>query len=243
MKTSRIIETQGSITKNEALNSVDFKVLKNTYVAEASAPYPDYYGKVPQIAAPNTLYLFTKNFYLLNEVLKTSCDMAEYFGYTKKLDVATSILDFVDYYHFAIRVKNFPDYINIHWLQECFSSEGIIFLSKVRLLEVARVTVFKQFRIEKLEAGIFLDKDNDHKGYICIPGQISTVEFDEILLDLRNNAKCELFDAAIGSLKINRKTESIIRIYSENLNTKLLRCAKQKFSQHFSKKELHVFLE
>lgn len=238
MKTPRIIETQGSITKNEAINPVDYKILKNTCVAEAMAPYPDYYGLVPQIASTNTLYLFTKKFYLLDEVLKTTCEMAEYFGYTKKLDVATSILDFNDYYHFAIRVKDFADYINIHWLQECFGSEGIIFLSKVCLKNFARVTVFKRFRIEKLETGIFLDKDNPYNGYISLPEPISTVEFDEMIEDLRNSIKCELFDAAIGSLKINSKTESIIRIYSESMNTKLLRCVKQKFSQFFSKKEL-----
>jgi len=237
MKTINIIETHGSITKRESLSPVDYRILENTCVAEARFPYADYYGKVPQRISPNSLFLFTKQFYTLDEVLKITCNMKEFFGYSKKLDVATAIFDFVDHYQYAIRVKDFPDYEHIHWLQTCFTSEGINFSRKVHLLKSARVTGFKEFKIEEANEGIYLDIFNNHKGYIIVPRKINSNEFDEILINLRNNHDCPLFDAAVGSININSESKDMIRIYSENINISLLKCAKKKFTNSLLREE------
>ena len=209
METLNIIETYGSITKKESLIPVDYRILENTCVAEARFTYADYYGKTIFSKSPNPLFLFTKHFYKLEEVLKISCNISEFFGYTKKLDIATAIIDLVDHYHYAIRVKEFPDYEHIHWLQNCFASEGVIFSRKAQLLETAKVTVFKSFILEEVEEGIYLDKTNAHKGYISIPRQIKEDEFEAILVNLRNNHDCALFDAATGSVNIDSETKDI----------------------------------
>lgn len=241
MKTTNIIETHGSITKNESLTLIDYKILENTFVAEAGNPYADYYGEVPQKTTPNSLFLFTKQFYPLDEVLKITYGIEDFFGTTKKLDVATSILDFRDHYHYAIRVKDFPDYEHIGWLQTCYKSEGINFVRKVQLSASTVVTVFKRFKLEKLEEGIYLDKDQSRKGYFSIPRKINNDEFAEILINLRNNNDCELFDAAIGTLEIDSSTINVIRLYAENMNVALLRCAKDKFSKYLLRKELQTY--
>jgi len=236
METLNLIETSGSITKKTSLTPVDYRILDNTCVAEARFAYADYYGKTILSNSPNSLFLFTQHFYELEKVLMMSCHMKEFFGYTKKLDIATAIVDLVDHYHYAIRVKEFPDYEHIHWLQTCFTSEGVVFSRKVHLLESAKVTVFKSFKLEEVEEGIYLDKTNAHKGYFSIPRQIKEDEFEAILVNLRNNHDCALFDAAIGSVNFDSETKDIIRIYSENFNIKLLECAKKKFS-HFLSRE------
>lgn len=241
MKTTNINEAQGSITKNVSLTPIDYKIIENTFVAEAGNLYTDYYGEVPQKKTPNSLFLFTKQFYPLDDLLKITCEMKEFFGYTKKIDVATSILDFTDHYHYAIRVRDFPDYQHIHWLQTCYKSEGVNFSRKVHLLESARITVFKCFSLEKLDEGIYLDKKNDHRGYITIPCQINNDEFAEMLIFLRNNNDCELFDATTGTLEINSSTINVVRLYAENMNIALLRCAKDKFSKYILRKELQAY--
>lgn len=240
MKTNNIIETHGSITKDESLTPVEFKIIENTLVAENGEPYQDYYGQVPHKMAPNSLFLFTKQFYTLEEILKITNKIEEFFGSAKKLDVATSILDFTDHYHYAIRIKDFPDYEHIHWLQTCYSSEGVLFIRKIHMPGSARVTVFKSFELDELEEGIYLDKLNGHKGYIIIQRQMNDDEFSEILIEIRNNNNCELFDAAIGIIDINSNTKNMIRIFSENLNSALLKCVKEKFTAYLLKMELHV---
>lgn len=237
MKPTNIIEAQGSITKNELLTPIDFKILENTFVAEARNPYADYYGEIPQKTASNSLFLFTKQFYPLDDVLKIICEIEEFFGITKKLNAATSILDFTDHYHYAIRIKDFPDHEHIHWLQTCYFSEGINFIRKVHMLKSAKITVFKCFKLEKLEEGIYLDKTNNHKGYIIIQRKMNNDEFSDMLVSLRNNNDCKLFEAAIGTINFKSETKYMIRIISENLNVTLLKCIKEWFTKSLLKIE------
>jgi hypothetical protein len=110
----------------------------------------------------------------------------------------------------------------------------------VHLNASVRVTVFKQFILDKQEEGIYLDNTNTHKGYITIPRQMNNSEFSELLINLRNNNDCPLFDAAIGIIEINSETKNMIRIYAENIKIELLKCAKEKFTAFLFKKELHL---
>ena len=41
--------------------------------------------------------------------------------------------------------------------------------------------------LEELEEGIYIDKKEDHKGYIIIPKQITGSEFSDILIDVHHH--------------------------------------------------------
>ena len=235
---NNIIETHGSITKNEILIPIQDKILEGTCVSEAVDSYANYYGESPHLSNPNTLYLFTKRFYSLEDVLKFTCNIENFLKSSRRLKVATSVLDFADHYHYALRIKAFPDYEHIHWLQTCYGSEGVLFCRKVHLLESAEVTTFKRFRLVKLHEGIYLDKNNKHKAYIDISRQINKDEFSNVITYISNNTICELFDAAIGTIYIDTNLINIVRIYSENLNDALLRCIKKQFVKALLNKEL-----
>ena len=229
MKTNNLIKVCGSITKKESLIPVNYNILKNTYVAEANNPYFGYYGMVTEQANPNSLFLFTTHYYTLEEVLRFTQNIDS--CYMEKVNVATASLDFGHHKYFAIRVKYFPDYEHIHLLQSYCIKEGVEFIKKVHMSDFAFVKVNKYFVLEEIEEGIYFDKKEDHKGYITIPKQISNSEFSNILIDIRNNADCKLFDATIGAMIINSRVKDIIRIYSENLNVQLLKCIKERFAK------------
>ena len=93
--------------------------------------------------------------------------------------------------------------------------------------------------LDEIEKGIYKDLNNDHKGYILIPRLINNSEFSDILIEIRNNNDCDLFDAAIGTIDVNSKLGSMIRIFSENLNVRMLKCLQQKFSQSLLREELY----
>lgn len=242
MNSNTIIETNGSITKTETLLPIDYQILNNTVVAEAMFPYADYYGKMPQKITPNSLFLFTKQFYTLEELLKVKHIISRTFEEINNLDVAAAIFDFVDHYQYAIRIKELADYDKVKKIQTWFGSKGILFSKKFHLLQKAKVTVFKRFAVTEIEDQILLDKTNKHKGYVIIPGQISNEEFDEILINLRNNHDCPLFDAALGTIGLHNATKDIVRIYSENINLDLLYCAKKRFSG-FLANDVHLMVK
>lgn len=235
---NNIIETHGSITKNEILIPIQDKILEGTCVSEAVDAYANYYGESPHLSNLETLYFFTKRFYSLEEVLKFTCNIENFLESSRRYRVATSVLDFSDHYHYALRIKAFPDYGHIHWLQTFYGSEGVAFCRKVHLLKLAEVTTFKQFRLEKLHEGIYLDKSNKHKAYIDISRQVNEIEFINVLASIRNNTNCVLFDAALGTIYIDTRLINIVRIYSENLNAALLRSIKKQFIKVLLNKEL-----
>lgn len=235
-----LIHVNGSITKSVKLKKVEFKINHHTCVAEIIEPYAEYYGRLPYSLEPNSLFLFTKSFCKLNDALEVKDFCKETLGKDRKLDLATAILDFTDHYHYAIRVGDFPDYEHIECLQNCYNEHGIEFCKRVHLTQPVRATVFKQFELEQIEPGIYLDRMNQHKGYIITPYQIDFKLFRDFLVNIRNNVECELFDAVIGTIDINAETLNIIRIYSENLNIKQLNCIQGKFLKLLETEKLYV---
>ena len=228
MKTPTLLSVCGSITKKESLLPVTYNILENTYVAEANMPYSGYYGTVPGQATPNSLFLFTTHYYSLEEVLRFVRNIES--CYMENVNIASASLDFAGSTFFAIRVKYFPKHEHIHLLQSCFMKEGVEFVRKVRLPDVATVKVVKCFVLEEIGKGIYIDNKEDHKGYITISKQITDSEFSNALIDIRNNTDCKLFDAAMGAMIIESKAIDLVRIYSENLNEQLLKCIKERFN-------------
>ena len=229
MKTNNLIKVCGSITKKESLIPIDYNILKNTCIAEANFPYSGYYGTVPGQTNPNSIFLFTSNYYSLEEVLRFAQNIDS--CYMEKVNVATASMDFVHHKYSAIRVKYFPDYEHIHLLQTCCITEGVEFAKKVRMSDFAQIRVNKCFVLEELEEGIYIDKKEDHKGYITIPKQITGSEFSDILIDIRNNTDCKLFDAAMGAMIINSQAKDMVRIYSVNLTVQSLKCIQERFAK------------
>ena len=142
---------------------VTYNILNNTCVAEANEPYSDYYGNAPQEAIPNSLFLFTSQYYSLEEVLRFAQNIDS--CYMAKVNVAAASLEFEHHKYSAIRIKYFPDYEHLHLLQSCCINEGVEFIKKVHMSEFALVKICKCFVLEELEEGIFIDKKEDHRGY------------------------------------------------------------------------------
>ena len=233
MKTTNLIKACGSIVKTESLIPVVYNILKNTCVAEASEPYSAYYGNIPQPAIPNSLFLFTSQHYSLEEVLRFAQNIET--CYMEKVNVAAASLEFGQHKYSAIRIKYFPDYEHLHLLQSCCIKEGVEFIKKIQMSESALVKICKCFVLEELEQGIFMDKNEEHRGYLTIPRQITQDQFSDTITEVRNNDDCPLFDAAMGAIIIDSKANEMVRIYSENLDLSLLKCVKEKFTKSILK--------
>jgi len=233
MKTINLIKACGSIVKDESLIPLVYNILDNTCVAEANEPYSEYYGNVPQPANPNSLFLFTSQYYSLEEVLRFAQNIDS--CYMEKVNVAAASVDFGQHKYSAIRVKYFPDYEHLHLLQTCCIKEGVEFIKKIQMAKSALVKICKCFVLEELEQGIFIDKKEEHRGYLTIPRQITQDQFLDILIEIRNNYDCQLFDAAMGAIIIDSKANDMVRIYSENLQLSLLKCIKEKFTKSILK--------
>ena len=226
MKTNKLIKVCGSITKIESLIPIKSNILENTSVVEANLPYAHYYGQVPEKPKPNSLFLFTTRFYSLEEVLRFSQNID--LCYSKNINVASAVLEFQNSQYPAIRIKNFPDYEQLRFLQECFIKQGVEFAKKVPQVNEAVVRTNKCFVLEEIEKGIYLDRKEENKGYITFQKRIKQEEFEELMLKIRNNSNCKHFDAVQGGIIVDSYATDLIRIFSIKLNLVLLKCIKNK---------------
>lgn len=226
MKTGKILNVCGSITKKESLVYLTGHTRTNTTIAEANQPYSNYYGQIPEKPHPNSLFLFTEMEYTLEEALRFTQNIdicAE-----KKVNAASAIIYSGNHRVPAIRIRNFPDYTNLIRLQECYEEQGVVFAKRKIPEPEPQIKVNKCFTMEVAGDGLYLDLDLSNEGYITLPYYPDFQEFEELLRDVRNNTSCTLFDAAYGGFILNGKVINIIRVYSGHLNLDLLKCIQDK---------------
>lgn len=218
----------GSIVKKEILEPIEANIIDNTFVAEASNPYANYYGQLPQEISPNSLFLFTKRFYFLEEILRFSEGFEKCL--LEKRNIASSYIDFKNKQYPAIRIKNFPDYTQLAKVQECLLSQGVEFSGRLLIKGEVKARINKLFFLSEIEPDIYMDINEDNKGYIIPNKLIPQENFDEIVDKIRNNGNCKLFDAVYGEALRNGKLVEIIRIYAEGINLQLLKYLNESLS-------------
>jgi hypothetical protein len=229
MNTAHFIRVCGSISKKESLVPLKNNILENTCVAEANLPYSDYYGAVPGKAVPNSLFLFTKEYYTLEEILRFSrkiklCVM-------DKLNVATANVIFTNNHFPAIRIKYLPDYSHLAQIQNCFKEQGVVFNKKIRIENEAYVKINKCFILEEIDDDIYMDYEEKNEGYIRINKLLMQEEFYELLNQIRLNGNCRFFDAAKCGIIVHSEVEEIMRVYSEQLDLTLLKCIQNQINK------------
>jgi hypothetical protein len=176
---------------------------------------------------PNSLFLFTSEYYTLEEVLRFArlIDLC----CLQSLNIAVSVLNFGEDHYPAIRIKNFPDYQKIETLQQCFMEQGVEFARKVHLKEKAVIKTSKCFTLEKIGDSLYLDHKQNKTGYVALPRLVSNEDYKEVINAIRNNFNSPLFDAARGALIIDGMVTDVVRIYSEQINPDLLRMIQYQF--------------
>ena len=229
MKTDQLIHVCGSIIKEESIVPVTTHIAEHTVVAEANKPYSDYYGIAPfnMPTKPNSLFLFTTQYYLLEEVLRFArlIDMC----CMQSLNIAVSVLNFGTEHYPAIRIKHFPDYQKIEKLQQCFMEQGVEFARKVHLQDKAVIKTNKCFSLDKIADNLYLDHTQNKTGYVVLPRMIYNDDFNKVITTIRNNSNSPLFDAVRGSVILDGVVTDIVRVYSERIGIDLLKQIQKQF--------------
>ena len=232
MKTKETIHVCGTVTKTESLAEIKWNIAENTVVAEANSPYKNYYGQVPEKANPNSLFLFTTQFYFLEEVLGAGQNFSDVSS--KKMNLASGVLHMYNQDYPAIRIKHFPDYQNIAALQHHLIEQDIGMKPKVQLANEAKTRISKCFRLQILDKGIYKYLYDENNAYVVIPDLMNYDEFKTRVQKIRNNTSCKLFDAALVKSIINSGITTMARIYSEGIDISLLKCIQTNFQSTFT---------
>lgn len=219
----------GSIAKKETLVPIEANILENTFVTEAASPYANYYGSLPQKPKPNSLFFHTQKFFFLEEILSFSKHLEKYL--LEKINIASSYIEYNNKQYPAIRIKNFPDYSQLAVLQQCLILQDVELTPRLNIKGEVKVRINKLFDLNKIETDIYMDINEENKGYIMLEQKILPENFDEVTSKVKNNTECKLFDVVQGEVLMNGEVREIIRIFAEGLDVQLLKCLKNRFKK------------
>jgi len=228
----KIIKVTGSIYKEELLMPLEKHIMPNTTVLEATHPYAHYYGQVPQVPKPNSLFLLTRKFYFLEEFLALVNQVSD--CWQDQINFATAYLEYKGKQYPAIRLKHFPNYERLTYLQNCLKDVGMEFMPKIQFEGKSASRVQKFFEMYEIEPGIYFDNEERNKGYIFCDTQFNNQQFELTLQRLRNNSSCGLLDAVQGDILVDGILVKIIRVYAEGIQPSQLKCIKSEFNKSFS---------
>lgn len=224
-----IVKVSGLIVKSEKLIPVDIETSDHACIAEASNPYANYYGQVPQKAAPNSLFFFTQRFYYLEEIKGLAHRVKRCLS--EKINLASATIDHKDKHYPAIRIKHFPDYKQLPDLHSCLYTQRVKFAQKPLILGEVTTRISKFFTLKETEPGFFMDGDEENEGYFTHTKEISGNDLISVINRIRNSTDCKLFDAAYGAFIYNGEVTPMIRIYAEGIDLALLKCIKKEFEK------------
>lgn len=233
MATTRIIETMGSISKVEKLETLDTNILENTLVLEEIEPFPGYHGaNLPTGYNPCAVYLVYKKKLSSVKIRRMTQEIRK----TVKFDLdgtAAGICINNDVFN-CVRLRNLPSYSVIPELQKNYMHEGLKFRKKKKVTGEAIIELKKQFELEKMDDGIYKDMLDPLMYYIEVPRHLNWHLFQEITTAIKHNIDNLNFDAAVGAIYLKDIVE-VIRIFAKDLTLEDLKVIRRKYIDEIHK--------
>jgi hypothetical protein len=229
----RIIETMGTITKVEKLETLNSNILENTLVLEEIEPFPGYHGaNLPTGYNPTAVYLVLKKKVPTVRIMRITQEIRKFIklgfdGTAAEICINNDVFT-------CIRLRNLDNYTIIPELQEAYLHEGLKFMKKRKISGSGIIEIKKIFELEKLADGIYKDLVDPLMYYFQIPRHLSWSLFFEITTSVRQNLDDLLFDSAQGAIYMKEITE-VVRIFARDVKVEDLQNIRERYLEELRK--------
>ena len=217
MEHKDVIETIGSITKMENLQSLEEEVLENTLVLRNIDPFPGYQTSNEQIeetGKPVSVFIILRYRYAPEKINKLNRELIHN-RYTPCYPSFGEIIT-RDSIFPCIRLKGVENNALIPSIQDYFVKNDIQLMTFRKLEGPGRIKIFKTFRLLELIDGLYRDLNDGEKFYIRTPQPLNWKRFEYISRKIRYNLKNPNFDSALGVIYRFCGPEDVIRIYDHD---------------------------
>jgi hypothetical protein len=216
MEHNNIIETIGSITKMEILESLQQDILPESLVLKNILPFPGYkYENLNLRKNQESIFILLRYQYpseQINKIFKSLIAerVVRYYPSYGEIITAGSINP-------CIRLKGLENYALIPFIQQYFLRNNLQLMMYKNIEGYASIKIFKSFRILKISEGLYRDANDIEKIYIRIPFSLNWGQFDSITQKIKQNLDKANFDGALGAIYRFYGTEDVIRIYDKEI--------------------------
>lgn len=220
MEHKDVIETIGSITKMENLQSLEEDILENTLVLRNIDPFPGYHasaGQTENSIKPVSVFIILRYRYAPEKINKLNKELIQN-RYTRCYPSFGEIITRDSIYP-CIRLKGIDNSGQIPSIQDYFVKNDIQLMSFRKIESPGRIKIFKTFRLMELNDGLYRDLNDGEKFYIRTPQPLNWKRFEYISRKIRYNLKNPNFDSALGVIYRFCGPEDVIRIYDHDKST------------------------
>jgi hypothetical protein len=210
-----LIETIGTISKEELLETVDYLIIPNSLVLETTLPFPGYHHHLHIQTAPSSIFIVTNKQYEFDEILRAKQSIDKYAKFN--FDASAAKMEIGNEIYNAIRILDIDSFEQISTIQDYFRNEGFVFRKARKIKSMGLIHIRKFFNLSEIDEGIYIDNYDNTKAYFTLAKFLSWRLFERITHSVKNNWDYKDFDAAIGSFLLKGKIIDIVRVYQEKI--------------------------
>ncbi len=221
-----MIETIGTIAKEEQVKTVEHFILPNSFVLQNLEPFSGYHGSnLPVEQDPDTFFLITTEPIAMERILRIADNIRQYTDHVFQASTGTIFIG-NDTYSF-IRIRGLGSFEPIDKIQRYFMDSGIKYQKKKNIEATALIELKKLFILENLTENIFKDQE-DNMHYLNINRELTWGRFKNVTRWVKNNLDDSNFDAALAVVYA-RKVYDLVRIYAQNVEVDRLEEIRKKY--------------
>lgn len=226
-----ILETVGSIVKEEQLKTVESGIIPNTLVLENLEAFPGYYGAMPSDRMPDSFFIVitekesTEKIFRLTQIIKNNTSI-EFEGGPSRICINNDT-------YFSIRLRGISDYNKIAEIQSYYRDAGIALMKKKTIDAPGIIQIKKVFSIEEIKENLYKDTQREVY-YLKINKQVTWSHFRSLTQKVKNNLNSKGFDAALAVIYA-REVMDMIRIYGKDISAEGLNEIQFKYEEFLAK--------
>lgn len=235
MNSNLLIETFGTIIKEESLATLDHNIIENTFVVETMFPFPGYHGSnfSEQQMLPKSVFFILKSWVSTEDLFRMIKNIKKYFKH--EFDASPAELVINNIHYDAIRVKDLKSMSFIEELQRHFRDEGVQFLKSKKVDTKGIIKIKKYLLLTQINDNIWLDRDNESFAYIRVPVKLNWQVFENMTINIRRNIQHKNFDAAQGVIFRKSGIIDVVRVFDIDLKIENLEILLNKYLEEIRK--------
>jgi len=229
----QVVETIGSITKQEQLAVLNDGVLENTMVLRSVNPFP---GIDNESEKPGSIFIILRYRYApekinrINYKLWRKMNLNQYPGYGEII-TNDGVLP-------CVRLKGLNDLTKIIPIQSYLKENDLKVMSYRNFNSECKIKIYKSFRIIEIGDGLYRDLNDGDKFYIRVGDMIKWNEFQAIVKKIKSMLQNPEFDAATGVIYRFLGPEHVVRIYDHDKTFKRAVLLRQRFLNEIKHEKL-----
>ncbi len=227
-----LIETFGSLIKEEKLKTVTDGIIPNTLVLENLEAFPGYYGNTPTDKIPDAFFLITTQKESTEKILRLSHIIK--LNTNIQFDGGPCRICIHNDSYYGIRIRGLKEYGLLETIQSNFMDADIKFMKKKSIDTPALIHLKKVFSIKPISDRIYEDSTDKNMYYLHIDKQINWSHFKTLTTKVKNNLVIRDFDAAL-SVVYSREVLDLIRIYAKDIKINTLKEIMTKYDEYMAK--------